>query len=83
MNPDISDKLILNKSKRDYTDKKKDLHENDNSYLKNVYNTFCEMVSNDNWENIMSNEDKNLKTIDNIQNEIISILINKGFINGK
>jgi hypothetical protein len=41
------------------------------------------MVSNDNWENIMSNEDKNLKTIDNIQNEIISILINKGFINGK
>jgi dTMP kinase len=81
MNPDISDKLILNKSKRDYTDKKKDLHENDNSYLKNVYNTFCEMVSNENWENIMSNENDNLKTIEEIQHEIIDTLAKRGFIN--
>ena len=81
MNPDISDKLILNKAKRDYTDKKKDLHENDNSYLKNVYHTFCEMVSNENWENIMSNENDNLKTIEEIQHEIIDTLAKRGFIN--
>ena len=81
MNPDISDKLILTKAKREYTDKKKDLHEDDNTYLKNVYTTFNDMTLSNDWINILCNEQNKLKTIENIQLEIINILKTKGFIN--
>ncbi|WP_460097591.1 dTMP kinase [Pseudomonas sp. H3_C08] len=42
--PEVSGNLILKKELRDYTDKKKDLHEEDESYLEKVYHVFKKLA---------------------------------------
>ncbi len=82
MNPNISDNLVLKKDTRDYTDKKKDLHESDNSYLLNVYDTFKNMSANKKWVNIKCQDKNNLLLgVDDIQSKIIKQLTKKSFIN--
>lgn len=43
--PNVSSKLILKKDARNYTSKKKDLHEEDDSYLAKVYSVFKNMAT--------------------------------------
>jgi len=45
--PATSSELVLKKEARSYTDKKKDLHEADDSYLGKVYSVFKEMAASD------------------------------------
>jgi dTMP kinase len=83
MNPNLSDKLILKKDTRDYTDMKKDLHESDNSYLINVYNTFTNIAKDENWISIQcQNKENQLKSIEDIHSEILNNLKDEGYING-
>jgi len=65
MNPNISDDLVLKKDTRNYTDKKKDLHESNNSYLIDVYNMFQKMSKSKLWVNIKCQDKEN-----NLKNEI-------------
>ncbi|MBA1432941.1 MAG: dTMP kinase [Epsilonproteobacteria bacterium] len=75
MNPNLSDKLVLKKDIRNYTNKQKDLHESDNTYLVNVYKIFKQMTKNTNWFNIECQDSNNgLKSIQTIQSEIINKL---------
>lgn len=50
--PSISDGLVSNKGKRGYTEKVKDLHEEDVVYLKGVYSMFKKISSSEGWLNI-------------------------------
>lgn len=47
--PHITSDLILKKSKRSYTDDKKDMHEKDLSYQTRVYNEYLRIAKLDNW----------------------------------
>ncbi len=67
MPPSAATQLVLKKDARAYTDKKKDIHEADQSYLSLVYNTFKAIAKKENWE-IIECENKDITTI---QNEII------------
>lgn len=82
MHPNISDDLVLKKDTRNYTDKKKDLHESNNSYLLDVYNMFKQMSINKSWINIKcQDKNNNLKSIDEIQAKLLKKLTNRGFLN--
>ncbi len=81
MNPNISDTLVLKKDTRNYTDKKKDLHESNNSYLLDVYNMFKIMSKNKLWINVKcQDKDNNLKSVENIQAKILEKLKQKHLI---
>lgn len=72
MNPDISDNLVLKKDARSYTSEKKDLHEKDNSYLKDVYQTFSSICTENDWIRIYcQNSTGSLKSISEISGEIM------------
>ena len=81
MNPNISDDLVLKKDARDYTDKKKDLHESNSSYLLDVYHIFEKMSKKRPWINIKC-QDKNhkLKSVEKIQSNIVKTLEKRGVI---
>lgn len=82
MNPRISDDLVSKKDARNYTDKKKDLHESNNSYLLDVYDMFNSMSKNKKWINIKCQDKTNkLKSIEDINKNIIKKLKKKGLIN--
>lgn len=73
MNPKISDNLVLQKDARSYTDKSKDLHENDNSYLLKVYEMFKKLSKS--WITIKcQNKNNELKTVDEIHAKILKKL---------
>lgn len=83
MHPKISDDLVSKKDTRNYTNKKKDLHESDNSYLIDVYNMFNQIAKDELWINIQCQDiNNNLKSVEDIQNNILQELQNKGIING-
>jgi dTMP kinase len=70
MHPDISSKFVLKKEKRVYTDKNKDIHEKDESYLKKVYSIFKNMSYEKKWNSI----DCNNKNIESVHNTILKVL---------
>jgi len=74
MNPNFSSDLILKKDARNYTDKKKDLHESDDSYLKDVYHTFKNLTKEENWINIECQTQNSLKNVEEIHLEIIKFI---------
>jgi len=77
MNPSFSSDLVLKKDARNYTDKKKDLHESNNSYLNNVYKTFKHLTKENNWINIKCQRKNNLKNVEEIHLEILNNLQNQ------
>lgn len=75
MNPEICDNLVLKKDARNYTDKKKDLHESDTTYLLDVYSAFQEMFDDKIWINIKcQNKNNKLKSVEKIHNKILKKL---------
>lgn len=68
MPPLSASKLVLKKEQRDYTDKKKDIHEENESYLEKVYTIFKEIAIKDEWLIIQCKD----KDIDTIHIEIIN-----------
>ncbi|WP_010324681.1 dTMP kinase [Marinobacterium stanieri] len=50
--PKTSQELVLTKDKRNYTEKKQDLHEENSNYLEKVYRYFRELSSINGWTHI-------------------------------
>jgi len=81
MNPNISDNLVSKKDARNYTDKKKDLHESDNSYLLDVYDIFKKMSTKKSWLNIKcQDKNNNLNSIEDIHSKILKKLKSENLI---
>lgn len=78
MQPELSSQLVLKKDQRSYTDKKQDIHEADQSYLDKVYIAFQELAKSTNWKTIDCGSINTPKSIDTINQDIVSYL-NKSF----
>lgn len=66
---------ILKKKQRNYTDKKADLQEEDNDYLTQVHAAYQDLASqNSNWQRIQCVEEGEPRTIENISDELFSIV---------
>ena len=75
MNPNLSDSLVLKKQTRDYTNKKKDLHESDTSYLGSVFNIFNALATENRWVGIAcQDKDGRLRSMEDIHHDILKIL---------
>ncbi|MGF1691144.1 dTMP kinase [Photobacterium kagoshimensis] len=79
LDADHSSKLVLKKDARDYTDKSKDLHEEDSTYLEKVANVYQDIASKSGkWTIIDCLNDNKLKSIEDISNEVfgaVSLLL--------
>jgi len=62
MPPLSASKLVLKKEQRDYTDKKKDIHEENQSYLEKVYAIFQNISIEEKWL-VIECKDKNIETV--------------------
>ncbi|MBH0087662.1 hypothetical protein [Pseudoalteromonas sp. NSLLW218] len=72
-----SSKLVLLKNTRDYTDKAKDLHEEDSSYLEKVATVYNSLASNSkNWKIINCLKGGSIKSIEDISEEVYKSIHN-------
>ena len=75
LKPELSKKLRENRELKAGT--KKDIHESNEEYLINCYNIGTKIAKEKNWNIIKCFENDNIKTIDEIQNEILSLVLEK------
>lgn len=74
MQPELSSKLVLKKDKREYTAKKKDIHEADQTYLEKVYLAFQQLAHHTNWRSIICGEINHPKPVEEIHKDIIQTI---------
>lgn len=67
-------KLMAERKNKITGEEKKDIHEQDIGYLKKSYNNACEIAKKYNWKEIKCVENQRLKTIDEIGEEIYSVV---------
>lgn len=77
VSPITSQELVLKKQKREYLKwwKKMDLHEEDKNHLTNAYNAAVEIVKKYNWVQIDCEKNWNMRSIEDINKEILNNII--------
>ncbi|MDD2907711.1 MAG: deoxynucleoside kinase [Candidatus Gracilibacteria bacterium] len=77
VSPIMSQKLVLKKDERAYLKdgKKMDLHEEDKNHLENAHKSALEVVEKHNWLKIDCEKDGEMRSIEEINNEILSHII--------
>ncbi|MCF7906471.1 thymidylate kinase [Patescibacteria group bacterium] len=70
VDPEISQKLVDNKEKRSYTDKKRDIHEADLNHLKNAANAYKHVAKKENWETVNCVKNNEIMSIQEIHEMI-------------
>jgi dTMP kinase len=68
MPPDISNKLIDNRAKKD--NRKKDIHEQDKNYLEKCHEVYQEMANLYDWDIVECAKDNQLRTIEEIHEDV-------------
>ena len=68
MPPDISNKLIDNRAKKD--NRKKDIHEQDKNYLEKCHEVYQEMANRYDWDIVECAKDNQLRTIEEIHEDV-------------
>ena len=69
---EVSQRLIEERKNKITGDNKKDIHENNTEYLKNSYNIAKNLSEKYNWNVISCVENDKLKSIEDINNEIMN-----------
>jgi hypothetical protein len=77
MDTQNSQSNVAKKSKRDYTDRTFDLHENDSDYLAATRSLFLQLAAQENAHIIKCDRGGSLKNEDEIFGEIVSVLVEK------
>ena len=72
VSPELSQKLMSDRKNKITGDNKKDIHENNTEYLKNSYNIAKNLSEKYNWNVISCVENDKLKSIEDINNEIMN-----------
>lgn len=72
--PTVSEKLMANRNNKFSGDTKKDIHESNPEYLKAAYESACSLIKKYNWDEIVCTKDDELRTIDDIHEEIYNKL---------
>lgn len=74
--PFFSDKLVLKKDARNYTDKKKDLHEADKNHLVTAYNIYMDLAAKTpNWHILECTQGDQLCSIDDISERLLNLIL--------
>lgn len=71
---EYSMKLMSDRENKITHDVKKDIHEKDKNHLIDSYNEACKLVSKYNWKEVMCVRDGEVRTIDDIHEEIYKIV---------
>jgi len=72
---EIGQELVDKKGKRDYTSKKRDIHEQDKEHLKNAYNVYMEMAEKyENWVKVDCVKDGKLLDPEPIAEKVFKIV---------
>ena len=79
VSPSMGQKLVLKKESRDYLkwDKKMDIHEEDKNHLKNAWNSAVSIADKYNWTKIDCELDWNMRSIEDINEEILKEILKK------
>ena len=70
MPTEYAQKLMINRENKITHKNKKDIHESNINHLKTAYNEACKLVKKYNWIEIQCVENKKIKTIDEIHEEV-------------
>ena len=73
---DYSIKLMENRKNKFTGEEEKDIHESDKSYLRKTYNNSLYIADKYNWKRVECVENEQLRTIEDISNEIYGIVKN-------
>lgn len=73
---DYSIKLMENRKNKFTGEDEKDIHESDKNYLKKTYNNSLYIADKYNWKRVECVENEQLRTIEDISNEIYKIVKN-------
>ena len=73
---DYSIKLMENRKNKFTGEDEKDIHESDKSYLRKTYNNSLYIADKYNWKRVECVENEQLRTIEDISNEIYGIVKN-------
>ena len=68
---DTSDKMVETKNIREYTDKEKDIHEENEPYMRKVYNEYQNLSLSKKWIKISCMENNKIKTQEDIAKEVV------------
>lgn len=74
MPTEMAVKLMEARKNKITGEEKKDIHEKDTSYLKKSYDNACDIAKKYNWQEIKCVENKRLKTIEEIGEEIYALV---------
>lgn len=74
MPTEMAVKLMEARKNKITGEEKKDIHEKDTSYLKKSYDNACDIAKKCNWQEIKCVENKRLKTIEEIGEEIYTLV---------
>lgn len=74
MPTEMAVKLMQDRKNKITGEEQKDIHEKNISYLKKSYENACEIAKKQNWQEIKCVENGRLKTIDEIESEIFSLV---------
>lgn len=74
MPPEKVAELIKNRENKFTHDTKKDIHERDSKHLQDAYNAACSLVEKYNWSEIKCVKNNEIRTREDIHNEIFSIV---------
>ena len=72
MEPKISQKLMKERENKFSHEKQKDIHESDENHLNHAYNNACYLINKYNWDEVNCTKDGDLRTIEDIHEEIYS-----------
>jgi len=70
MPPEASKKLMEHRKNKFSGEAKKDIHERNPEYLKTAYDNACSLIQKYNWSEIVCTKNDELRTIDDIHEEI-------------
>ncbi len=77
--PDLAGRMVEKKGKRVYTDKAKDIHEENDSYMKKVYDMYKTMAHDEDWIIMEVTDGENMLPEEVIAKNILVALARKGF----
>ena len=72
MPPEYAFKLMENRKNKFTHEDKKDIHERDKNHIIDSYNAACDLVDQYNWYEVKCVKDENIRTIEDIHEEIFN-----------
>ena len=80
VSPELSQKLMSDRKNKITGEEKKDIHEDNEEYLKNSYNNAIKLAKKFGWIIVSCETDGNLKSIEEINEDILDKLSKEGVL---